>query len=403
MPVGPPLEEIADSVGTPFYAYDLDLFRRRIRGFDALLAGIAHVTCYAVKANDALALLRIVASETLGADIVSGGELAKALRVGVSPGSIVFSGVAKQGHEIDAAIAAGIRSLNVESRDELDQIAARAAALGRAASVSVRLNPDVAGGTHAYLSTGTAASKFGLAPRDALAALRAAAAEPAVEPVGISFHIVSQIVDAGPFAEAARRAIEVWRAARSEGIALRDLDVGGGLGVPYTEGDADPDLASYIGTVVEAARSLGATLVVEPGRHVVAPAGVFVTRVIHVKGSGDRTIAICDGGINDLLRPLLYSAEHPLEVHAAAARPPGVVDVVGPLCESGDYLTLGRSLPIPEPGDLVVVGLAGAYGRVMSSTYNGRPLCAEVLLENGAWRLGRDRGTYDDLIRNEHL
>jgi diaminopimelate decarboxylase len=400
LPTTTQIDGIADEVGTPFYVYDLDRFRERIRTFEDLLSGVPHLTCYAVKANDALGVLRVVADERLGADIVSGGELDKAIRAGVDVPRIVFSGVGKRRDEIAAALAAGVRFLNVESLDELAEVSDQAARQRITAAVSVRLNPDVAAGTHAYLTTGTAASKFGLPAREAREALRRAAADRHLEPVGLSFHVGSQILDTRPFASAADRAADVWLAARNEGIALRDFDVGGGLGIPY-EGGADPDLAHYLAAMAEAARSLDATLVLEPGRHLVGPIGAFVTRVVHVKQLGDRTIAVCDGGINDFLRPLLYGAEHPIDVLPPRRRAEGVVDVVGPLCESGDYLALERTLPIPSPGDLIVVGLAGAYGRVMSSTYNARPLCAEVLVEDGAWRVGRERGTYDDLVRNE--
>ena len=344
-------------------------------------------------------MLRVVADEGLGADIVSGGELDKALRAGIDAGKIVFSGVGKHRDEIRAAIAAGVRSLNVESLDEVSQISEQARALGRVAPISARLNPDVEAGTHAYLTTGTAASKFGLVPDKARAALHAAAADPALEPVGVSFHVGSQILETTPMTLAAERAAELWRAVRDDGIELRDLDVGGGLGLAY-EGGAEPDLAAYLAAMRDAAGALGATLVLEPGRHLVGPVGRFVTRVIHVKRSHGRAVAICDGGINDFARPMLYGASHPIEVLGRGGEP-GTVDVAGPLCESGDYLAMGESLPVPEPGDLVVVGLAGAYGRVMSSTYNARPLCAEVLLEGGSWRVGRERGTYDDLVRNE--
>jgi diaminopimelate decarboxylase len=399
-PTQPGIDAIADEVGTPFYLYDLDLFQERIRAFEAPLEGSPHLTCYAVKANDALAVLRVAAEEGLGADIVSGGELDKAIRAGVDASRIVFSGVAKRREEIAAALAAGVRSLNVESLEELAEIAEQASARDITAPVSVRLNPDVAAGTHAYLTTATAASKFGLAAAEAREALRRAAADPHLEPVGLSFHVGSQILEIGTFVAATERAAELWLGASDDGIGLRDLDVGGGLGIAHL-GEVEPNLAQYLQALVDAANSLGATLVLEPGRHLVGPIGVFVTRVVHVKRLGDRTIAICDGGINDFLRPLLYGAEHPIDLLSPAGSRDGVVDVVGPLCESGDYLALGRTLPLPSPGDLIVVGLAGAYGRVMSSTYNGRPLCSEVLLEGDEWRLGRERGTYDDLVRNE--
>lgn len=342
----------------------------------------------------------MVAAEGLGADVVSGGELAKCLRAGIPPGKIVFSGVGKREDEIEAALEAGIRSLNVESLDELDQIAAAAWTLGRVAPVSVRLNPDVAGGGHQYLVTGGAASKFGVERTEAAEALRRAGAEAALEPVGISFHVGSQLLDAQPIIEAAERAAELWREAAAAGTTLHDFDAGGGLGIAYDDGP-EPDVETYTTTLAKLAGGLGATLILEPGRHLAGPVGTFVTRVLRVKEAGGRTIVVCDGGSNDLLRPVLYGAEHPLTVLDGDDREPTTVDLVGPLCESSDFLALGRTLPLPRRGDLIAVELAGAYGRVMSSTYNARPLCAEIVLEQGSWRVSRERGTYDDLVRNE--
>jgi diaminopimelate decarboxylase len=396
------LPSIAAEVGTPFYAYDLDRFRERIRAFEAALASVPHLTCYAVKANDALAILRVVADEGLGADVVSGGELTKCLQAGISPDGIVFSGVGKRPDEIRAAIEAGIRSLNLESLEELDEIAAAARTLGRAAPITVRLNPDVAGGGHEYLTTGAAASKFGLERAEAKEALERVVAEEALEPVGLSFHIGSQLLDAEPVFVAAARAAELWRELAEEGLRLRDFDAGGGLGIAY-DGGTGPDVGEYIAKLAGLAGDLGATLVLEPGRHLVGPAGTFVTRVLHVKKAGGRTIVVCDGGTNDLLRPALYGAEHPVTVLTEDERERTTVDVAGPLCESGDFLAVNRTLPLPRRGDLIAVELAGAYGRVMSSTYNARPLCAEVVLEQGSWRVSRERGSYDDLVHNERV
>ena len=299
-------------------------------------------------------------------------------------------------------MAAGIRSLNVESLEELEQIAAAARALGRVAPIAVRLNPDVAGGAHEYLATGGAASKFGLERGEATEAFRRAAADRALEPVGLSFHVGSQLLDAGPVLAAAARAGELWRELAEAGIRLRDFDAGGGLGIAY-DGGAEPDVGAYTATLAELARGLRATLLLEPGRHLVGPVGTFVTCVLHVKQAGSRTIVVCDGGSNDLLRPALYGAEHPITVLAGGEREHATVDLAGPLCESSDFLALNRRLPLPRRGDLIAVELAGAYGRVMSSTYNARPLCAEVVLEQGSWRVSRERGTYADLVRNEHV
>jgi diaminopimelate decarboxylase len=252
------------------------------------------------------------------------------------------------------------------------------------------------------VETGSAASKFGLGAGDSLTALERTAADPALEPVGISFHIGSNVFDLAPIAAAAERAVELWQTAAGRGIRLGQLDCGGGLGVRY-DGDelVEVDVDAWASLLTNAAARVDAELVVEPGRWLVAPAGVFVSRVLYTKRAGERTVAVCDGGMNDLIRPALYGAYHPIEVVDAGDRPRGAIDVVGPVCESGDFFALGRDMPVPVAGDLLAIGLAGAYGRVMSSTYNARPLCAEVLVAGGAWRIVRAAGTIEDLLRGE--
>jgi diaminopimelate decarboxylase len=397
------LAEIADAIGTPFYAYDAAVFRRRIALLRAAVGNAEGLICYSAKANDALALLRPAREAGVGLDIVSGGELWKARRAGFAGNRIVFSGVGKRPDEIRAALEGGVRSLNVESPGELDVIAREAEALGVVAPVSVRLNPGVEPDTHVHVQTGQATSKFGLPAEAVRNELRRAAAHPALEPIGISFHVGSQLREPAPVLTAADRAAELWFELGAEGIELRDLNAGGGLGVPY-DGGREVDLETYATSLGGLARELGAELVLEPGRYLVAPAGTFVTRVLYVKDVPGRRIAVCDGGMNDLIRPSLYGAEHPIEVIApTSTRRAGNVDVVGPVCESGDFFARGRALSLPEPGDLVTIGYAGAYGRVMSSTYNARPLCAEVLVDGDAWRMTREAGTYDDLILRERL
>jgi diaminopimelate decarboxylase len=396
-------EDVARAVGTPFYAYDANLFRARIARFRAALGETPHLLCYALKANDALALVSIAAGEGLGADIVSGGELAQALRAGVPGGRIVFSGVGKRREEIRAALEAGVRSLNVESLGELEVVAGEAAAFGVVAPVSVRLNPDVAADTHAYVATGSAASKFGLGVEEAHAAYARAAADPALEPVGISFHVGSQLLDTAPVLDAAERAASLWRELAAAGIHLRELDVGGGLGIAY-DGGVEADVDGYAAALAAVARELDATLVLEPGRWLVGPVGTFVTRVLYVKEAAGRRIAVCDGGMNDLIRPALYGARHPIAlVGGGEGRSRGAVDVVGPVCESGDFFALGIDLPLPDAGDLVAIGQAGAYCRVMASAYNARPLCAEVLLEGGAYRVIREPLPAEELAARERV
>lgn len=397
------LESVAAAVGTPFYAYDAERFRARIRRFRSALGETPHALCYALKANDALALVSIAAEEGLGADIVSGGELTKALRAGMPGESIVFSGVGKRRREIRAALAAGVRAVNVESLGELDVVAEEAAALGVVAPVSIRLNPDVEADTHAYISTGAAATKFGLGLAEARRAYERAAAEPALEPIGLSFHVGSQLGDAGPVLAAAERAAVLWRELAADGLRLRELDVGGGLGIAY-EDEEEADVESYAAALAALAGELGATLVLEPGRWLVGPVGKFVTRVLYVKEAAGRWIAVCDGGMNDLIRPALYGARHPVELlDVDDVRPRGQVDVVGPVCETGDFLALGRELPQPRPGDLVAIGQAGAYCRVMASTYNARPLCAEVLRDGSGYRVIRAPIAADELAAGERL
>lgn len=397
-----PLAEIAEEVGTPLYVYDAEVFRARVARLREALGERPSLICYSAKANDALALLALARDEGLGVDVVSGGELWKATRVGVPGERIVFSGVGKRRDEIAAALELGVRSLNVESPGELEAIEVEARRLGVVAPVSFRLNPDVEPHTHGYVSTGQATSKFGLPARAVLEGLHRAAHEPSLEAVGISFHVGSQLLDPSPVLTAAERAAQLWRELGGAGIRLRDLDVGGGLGIPY-EGPDEPDLEQYASSLATLAAELGATLVLEPGRWLVGPAGTFLTRVLYVKDVPGRRIAICDGGMNDLIRPSLYGAAHPIEIVGAGARPTASVDVVGPLCESGDFFARGRTLPLPEPGDLVAIGFAGAYGRVMASSYNSRPLCAEVLADGDSWRVIREAGSIEDLVRGERV
>ncbi len=266
----------------------------------------------------------------------------------------------------------------------------------------MRLNPDVDAGTHSYIATGSAASKFGLGLEDARAAYERAAAHPALEPVGISFHVGSQLLDTGPVLAAGERAAGLWRELDAAGIRLRDLDAGGGLGIAY-DGGEDADVDAYASALSALARDLGARLVLEPGRWLVGPVGTFVTRVLYVKDAPGRRIAVCDGGMNDLIRPALYGARHPISLLGPAEREHGTVDVVGPVCESGDFFALGLELPLPEPGDLLAIGQAGAYCRVMSSAYNARPLCAEVLREDGTFRVIREPVSADAIASTELL
>lgn len=395
------LHAIATALGTPTYVYDVDAFDRRIEQLQDALGETDHHVCYALKANDCLALISIAAHAGLGGDVVSSGELLKALRGGILPSDVVFSGVGKRRDEIAMAIEVGVKSLNVESAHELDIVSDEARTQSTVARVGVRLNPDVTADTHEYIATGSGQAKFGVPATEAYDLLLRAGRDPHLEPVALSFHIGSQIFDPEPVFEAANRAAAIWKDARAAGVELSDFDVGGGLGVPYMGGD-EPLLDAYVDRLTSIAAELGATLVLEPGRWLVAPIGTLLTRVLYTKDVPGRRIAICDAGMTELLRPALYDAEHPLTVLTDdTARPSGVVDVVGPICESGDFLAKGREMLLPEPGDLIAVGFAGAYGRVMASHYNARPTVPEVLVENGDWRVVRDRGMIDDLLDGE--
>ena len=400
-----PLSRIAAEHGTPTYAYASARIEAR---FDALVGAVGHrptTFCYAVKANGALAVLRLLARRGAGADIVSGGELVRALRAGIPADKIVFSGVGKTDAELDAAIAAGVRSINLESAEELDQVAARARALGRVATISLRVNPDIDPKTHPYLATGMRVAKFGIAMADAPAVARRAHAEPCLRLYAIGCHIGSQIVEVGPFVDSVARLRALWEALAAEGIRFPCLDLGGGLGIPYRPDDPDLDVPAWGRAVDQAVAGLPVELVFEPGRYLVGNAGVLLTRVLGRKRGQDKTFVIVDAAMNDLVRPALYDAYHaivPVRVPAGDA-PTEVADVVGPVCESGDFLALGRTLSVTHPGDVLAVLGAGAYGMSMASTYNTRPLAAEVLVRGESVEVIRPRQTVEELLAVERM
>lgn len=400
-----PLSRIAAEHGTPTYAYSRAEIEAR---FDALVGAVGHrltTFCYAVKANSALAVLRLLARRGAGADIVSGGELARALRAGIPAEKIVFSGVGKTDAELDAAIAAGVRSINLESVEELDQVTARARALGRAAAVSLRVNPDIDPKTHPYLATGMREAKFGISMADAPAVARRAHAEPGLRLYAIGCHIGSQITEVGPFVDSVARLRALWEGLAAEGIAFPCLDLGGGLGIPYHPDDPELDVKAWGRAVDEAVAGLPVELVFEPGRYLVGNSGVLVTRVLGRKRGETKRFVIVDGAMNDLVRPALYEAYHvitPARVPAPDA-PMELCDVVGPVCESGDFLALGRTLPVTHTGDVLAVLSAGAYGMAMASNYNTRPLAAEVLVHGATVDVIRPRQTVDDLLAAERM
>jgi diaminopimelate decarboxylase len=398
-----PLAKIAAAVGTPTYVYSLKALRDAYHAYDRALSGIRHLVCYAVKANDTLAVIRAFAREGSGFDIVSGGELVRALRAGADPKRIVFSGVGKQVDEMEAALRAGILMFNVESGAELEQLAAVAKRLGVRAPIAIRVNPDVDPKTHPYISTGMKKSKFGVAIHAALELYSKAATLPALEVVGVDCHIGSQLTSLEPFADAWARIRAMVLDLRLRGHQIRYLDLGGGLGITYDE-ETPPATAAYGKAIADVGHDLDVTVIVEPGRSLVGNAGVLLTRVIYLKAGEAKRFVVVDAAMNDLIRPSLYEAYHDVR---AVARTIGdttlAVDVVGPICESGDFLAQDRPLSPVAPGDLLAVMSAGAYGFVMASNYNARPKPAIVLVDGDRFDVVRTRETIGDLLRGETL
>jgi diaminopimelate decarboxylase len=386
------LEAIATAVGTPAYVYAAAPMRARVRELLAAFAGQRVLICYALKANGNLAVVRTLADEGAGADIVSGGELQRALAAGVPPARIVFSGVGKSRAELAMALEARIAQFNVESVPELVALGELAAARRLRAPIALRINPDVTAHTHDKISTGRRGDKFGIAHDRALEVYDLASRLAGIEVVGLHLHIGSQILSLEPFAAAFRRGVELIEELRARGIAIRRLDLGGGLGVRYREGP-ELDLAGYAALVRELTAGLDLELVFEPGRWLVAEAGVLLTRVLYVKEGALRPCVVLDAGMNDLLRPALYDAWHEiLPVRAPAPDAPlQAVDVVGPICESADVFARARDLPPVVAEDLLVLTGAGAYGAVMASDYNSRPLAAEVLVDGARHAVVRPR------------
>jgi len=395
------LTAIAGRVGTPAYLYGANLIRAQYHALDDALQGITHRICYSVKANGNLAVLRVLQRVGAGADIVSQGELRRVLAAGFSPDTVVFSGVGKTDAEIEAAIDAGIGFLNVESTGELDLVSAVARRLGKRANLGIRVNPDVATQTHPYTKTGDRTAKFGVPFDDVVNLARRSAAEPAVRLRGLAMHVGSQLTDVGPYHRGTVKLLELVAAIRASGVTtLEALDVGGGLGVRYHDEQA-PTPAAFAAAVAAPIRAAGLKLLCEPGRFLVANAGLLLTRVLYRKRAGGKEFVIVDAGMSDFVRPSHYHAHHDIVPVMADGRPERLVNVVGPICESGDFLALDRKLPLPEPGELLAVLGTGAYGFVMSSTYNQRPRPPEVLVEGDKYFVARTRETQDDLLRGE--
>lgn len=392
---------LAQAVGTPFYCYATATLERHYRVFADAFADVDALICYAMKANSNQAVIATLARLGAGADVVSGGELLRARAAGVAPEKIMFSGVGKTADELALAVEHGILCVNVESEAELELLAAIAAGKGRRADVSVRVNPDVDAKTHAKIATGKAENKFGIPISRARAVYMRAAKLEGIRVIGVDMHIGSQITALEPFRDAFALLADFVRTLRGDGHHIEHVDLGGGLGIPYREDDEPPpDPSAYAAMVKRATRELDCRLIFEPGRLIVGNAGILVTRVLYVKRGEAKTFVVVDAGMNDLVRPTLYEAYHDIrpvrEPEAGAKRI--AADVVGPVCESGDFIALERSLVAPKPGDLLAVMSAGAYGAVQASTYNSRPLVPEVLVRNSEWAIVRPRLSAEELI-----
>ncbi len=395
-----PVRNIAAKVGTPFYLYSAATLGHHYRVFEAAFHGFPHIVCFAVKANANLAILSLLAKQGCGADIVSGGELARALAAGVQPGRIVYSGVGKRPDEIRAALAAGILSFNLESSQEMEEINRIAGRMKKKAPVSLRINPDIDARTHPYISTGLKKNKFGIDLTQSLEDYRRATALPNLEVVGVACHIGSQITEVAPFVEALERLKELIRRLKDQGIGIRYLDLGGGLGIRYDQ-EEPPHPNEYGSKLVDKLKGLDVTLILEPGRVLVGNAGILVTKVLYNKESPEKHFIIVDAGMNDLARPSLYGSYHGVCPVVQQSRKLVTASLVGPICESGDFLAKDRQMPAYQPGELVAVMSAGAYGFSMSSNYNARPRVPEILVQDGEFYVIRKRETYRQLTWGE--
>jgi diaminopimelate decarboxylase len=398
---GVPLADVARRVGTPAYVYSSQAVIDNFRAYDEGFGGLPHTVCYAVKANGSLALLSLLARAGAGFDIVSGGELYRVLKAGGDPSKVVFSGVGKTADEVEYALSEGIHSLNCESAAELSLIDALAARTGRRAVCSVRVNPDVDASTHPYISTGLKQHKFGIDIAEAEEVYALARGLRHIAAQGVSCHIGSQLLDTDPLLEAVDRVLDLVARLRAASHDIRHVDLGGGLGVAYHAGEEAPQIRAFIGTLRERLESRGVAVMVEPGRSIVGAAGVLLTRVLYRKRTASKEFVVVDAAMNDLIRPSLYQSHHEIVPLRRTDRPAIVADVVGPVCESGDFLARGRKMANVVPGDYLAVCTAGAYGFVLASNYNARTRPPEVLVDGDAWRVVRHREAYEDLIRGE--
>jgi diaminopimelate decarboxylase len=398
-----PVKTVAQRVGTPFYLYSSKTLANHFKAFDSAFAGVPHLICFAVKSNSNSAVLRLLAREGAGADIVSGGELFRALRAGVEPRKIVYAGVGKRRDEIEYALKVGILMFNVESREELLALDRAASEMHATARIALRVNPDIDPKTHAYISTGLKENKFGIPIEHALEHYQTANSLANVEIVGVHQHIGSQITEVQPFVDALEKLIGFVKELRAAGVSISHINIGGGLGITYK--DETPPLPKDVAQAVQPLlKSSGCTIVMEPGRAIVGNAGILVTSALYHKESGEKRFLIVDAGMNDLIRPSLYEAYHEIRPVIEAASPEkAVYDVVGPICESGDFLAKDRELPVVNQGELLAVMGGGAYGFSMSSNYNSRPRVAEVMVKGHEFYIVHERETYNDLVKGEKI
>jgi diaminopimelate decarboxylase len=401
-----PLPEIAANVGTPFYVYSTATLTRHVKLFEEALSGLDHMVCYAMKANSNQAVLRLMASLGTGVDVVSGGEYRRAKAAGFPAERIVFSGVGKTAEEMELALKGGIRQFNLESEPEMLLLSKVSESLGKTAPVTVRVNPDVDAKTHEKIATGKSENKFGIPISRAREVYAEIASLPGLEAVGIDVHIGSQLTDLSPYEEAYLKVADLTRLLRADGHDIRRLDLGGGLGIPYERSNKAPPLPLEYGEVVRrTVGDLGCEIEIEPGRLIVGNAGLLVASVIYVKHGEGRDFLILDAAMNDLIRPAMYGAWHDIVpvVEPAPGTETAPYDVVGPVCESGDTFSKGRALPPVSPGQLVAFRSAGAYGAVMSSEYNTRPLVPEVLVHQHQFAVIRPRPTFDEIINRDTI
>lgn len=399
---GVSLPDIAAAAGTPCYVYSQADILARYHDYDQAFGDVPHSVCYAVKANSNLTVLRLLAHAGAGFDIVSGGELFRVLKAGGDPDRVVFSGVGKTPEEIQYALRCGIHTFNCESEAELELLNSIAGQMGRQARIALRVNPDVDAATHPYISTGLSEHKFGIDIAEVEAVYARAAALPNLRAEGVSCHIGSQILDPDPLMEAVGKMLGLVERLRVAGTAIEHLDLGGGLGVAYRPTDQAPSVSDVVRRIADRVRGSGLTIMVEPGRSIVAEAGVLITQVLYRKQNAGKEFVVVDAAMNDLIRPALYKSYHEIHpVRRTSGRELITADVVGPICETGDFLARGRDMAAVEPGEFLAVATAGAYGFAQSSNYNSRPRAAEVLVDGGTCSVIRKRETYEDLVRGE--